>query len=71
MSDPIRPYKPLTSENTALVLVDHRVGLMTGVRDYSTGELKHNEVAHLLLLRERSLQGLIVACMHMSFGEWR
>jgi hypothetical protein len=36
---------PLTSENAALVLLDHQVGLMTGVRDYSTGELKHNVVA--------------------------
>jgi nicotinamidase-related amidase len=39
------PYVPLTSENSALILVDHQVGLMTGVRDYSTGELKHNVVA--------------------------
>src|SRR6516164_5658927 len=45
MSDPTRPYEPMTSENAALVLVDHQVGLMTGVRDYSTGELKHNVVA--------------------------
>ena len=45
MSDQIRPYEPLTSDNAALVLVDHQVGLMTGVRDYSTGELKHNVVA--------------------------
>jgi len=45
MSDPTRPYEPLTSENAALVLTDHQVGLMTGVRDYSTGELKHNVVA--------------------------
>src|SRR5437899_8629409 len=45
MSDPAHPYEPLTSENAALVLVDHQVGLMTGVRDYSTGELKHNVVA--------------------------
>jgi nicotinamidase-related amidase len=45
MTDQIRPYQPLTSENAALVLVDHQVGLMTGVRDYSTGELKHNVVA--------------------------
>src|SRR6266700_8056488 len=37
-------YEPLTSENAALVLVDHQVGLMTGVRDISTGELKHNVV---------------------------
>ena len=45
MSDPIRPYQPLTTDNAALVLVDHQIGLMTGVRDYSTGELKHNVVA--------------------------
>jgi nicotinamidase-related amidase len=45
MSEPIRPYEPLTSENAALVLVDHQVGLMTGVRDYSTRELKHNVIA--------------------------
>ncbi|WP_423200479.1 Nicotinamidase-related amidase [Cupriavidus sp. H19C3] len=40
-----RTYEPLTADNAALVLVDHQVGLMTGVRDYSTGELKHNVVA--------------------------
>src|ERR1700741_3393585 len=39
-----RPYEPLTSQNAALVLIDHQVGLMTGVRDISTGELKHNVV---------------------------
>ncbi len=38
MSDQVRPYTPLTSENAALILVDHQVGLMTGVRDYSTVE---------------------------------
>ena len=41
----LRTYEPLTADNAALVLVDHQVGLMTGVRDYSTGELKHNVVA--------------------------
>jgi nicotinamidase-related amidase len=40
-----KPYEPLTADNAALVLVDHQVGLMTGVRDYETGELKHNVVA--------------------------
>jgi nicotinamidase-related amidase len=45
MSDPSRPYEPLTSENAALVLIDHQVGLMSGVRDYSIAELKHNVVA--------------------------
>ena len=45
MSDASKVYSPLTSENAALILVDHQVGLMSGVRDYSTGELKHNVVA--------------------------
>jgi nicotinamidase-related amidase len=39
-----RSYEPLTSDNAALILIDHQVGLMTGVRDISTGELKHNVV---------------------------
>ena len=42
MTNQAHPYEPLTSENSALILVDHQVGLMTGVGDYSTGELKHN-----------------------------
>jgi nicotinamidase-related amidase len=45
MPDSARTYQPLTSENTALILIDHQLGLMSGVRDYSTGELKHNVVA--------------------------
>ncbi len=44
MPNPTRSYEPLTSENAALVLVDHQVGLMSGVRDYSIAELKHNVV---------------------------
>lgn len=36
--------EPLTAENAALVLVDHQVGLMTGIRDYSVAELKSNVV---------------------------
>ncbi len=35
---------PLTQDNAALVLVDHQVGLMTGIRDYSIAELKHNVI---------------------------
>src|SRR6202008_4403529 len=44
-ANPGHRYAPLTSDNAALILVDHQVGLMTGVCDYSTGELKHNVVA--------------------------
>lgn len=35
----------LTRENAAVVLIDHQVGLYSGVRDISVGELKHNVVA--------------------------
>jgi nicotinamidase-related amidase len=44
MPNPILTYEPLTSENAALILVDHQVGLMSGVRDYSIAELKHNVI---------------------------
>jgi nicotinamidase-related amidase len=37
--------EPLTPENAALLLVDHQVGLLTGVRDIPVAELKHNVVA--------------------------
>jgi len=45
MNSPSRPYEPLTSDNAAVILVDHQIGLMTGVRDYPIGVLKHNVVA--------------------------
>jgi len=44
MTNHTRLSEPLTAQNAALVLIDHQVGLMTGVRDISTGELKHNVV---------------------------
>ncbi len=34
----------LTRENAAVLLVDHQVGLYSGVRDIPVGELKHNVV---------------------------
>ncbi|WP_144640533.1 isochorismatase family protein [Bordetella genomosp. 13] len=63
-----RNYEPLTADNAALVLVDHQVGLMTGVRDYSTGELKHNVVA---LARAARVLGLpIVATTTAADSMW-
>ena len=35
-------YETITQENSALVVVDHQIGLYTGVRDIPTDELKHN-----------------------------
>lgn len=37
MPNSVHPYERLTSDNAALVLVDHQVGLMTGIRDISIG----------------------------------
>lgn len=36
--------EPMTRDNTALVLVDHQVGLMTGIRDDPVAEPKRNVV---------------------------
>lgn len=34
----------MTRDNTAVLLIDHQVGLLTGVRDMPVAELKHNVV---------------------------
>ena len=68
MTEQAKPYTPLTSENAALVLVDHQVGLMTGVRDYSTGELKHNVVA--LAKAAKALKLPIVALTTARDSMW-
>jgi nicotinamidase-related amidase len=38
-------YEQLTSENAAVILVDHQIGLLTGVVDTDVLTLKHNVVA--------------------------
>jgi nicotinamidase-related amidase len=45
MSAQATPYIPLSSDNATLVLVDHQVGLLTGVRDITVAELKSNVVS--------------------------
>lgn len=45
MSERSKFLESITRENAAVVLVDHQVGLLTGVRDVPLGELKHNVVA--------------------------
>jgi nicotinamidase-related amidase len=59
MSPQPRSYEPLTSDNAAVVLVDHQVGLMTGVRDISTGELKHNVVGLATAARLQKLPVIV------------
>jgi len=40
-----RYQERLTPDNAALLLIDHQVGLFTGVRDIPAAELKHNVIA--------------------------
>ena len=40
----VKPRTRLTRDNTAVLLIDHQVGLFTGVRDLDVRELKHNVV---------------------------
>lgn len=68
MSDQLKPYTPLTRANAAVILVDHQVGLMSGVRDYSIGELKHNVVG--LAKAARILKLPIVATTTARDSMW-
>jgi nicotinamidase-related amidase len=68
MFNPAHPYEPLTSGNSALVLVDHQIGLMSGVRDYSIAELKHNVVG--LAKASKALKLPIVATTTARDSMW-
>jgi nicotinamidase-related amidase len=39
-----QPRTRMTRDNTAVLLIDYQVGLLTGVRDIGVAELKHNVV---------------------------
>lgn len=68
MKEHLHNPEPLNSENAALVLVDHQVGLMTGIRDYSIAELKHNVVG--LAKAARALDLPIVTTTTSSETLW-
>ena len=59
---------PLTANNTAVVFVDNQVGLMTGIRDHSIAELKHNIVG--LAKAARALDLPIVTTTTSSETLW-
>jgi nicotinamidase-related amidase len=63
-----KPYEPLTQDNAAVILVDHQVGLMSGVRDYPIAMLKHNVVA--LAKAAKALKLPIVATTTARDSMW-
>jgi nicotinamidase-related amidase len=54
------PYVPLSSDNAALVLVDHQVGLLSGVRDIPLAELKSNVVSLAKAMRILKVPTVVV-----------
>jgi nicotinamidase-related amidase len=57
-----------TRDNTAVLLIDHQVGLFTGVRDINVNELKHNVVG--LARAARALELPIVAVTTARESLW-
>ncbi len=58
----------LTTENAALLIVDHQIGLYTGVKDIKVSELKHNIVA--LVRAAKVLDIPIIATTTAAEGLW-
>ncbi|MFI1760726.1 isochorismatase family protein [Streptomyces sp. NPDC020800] len=68
MSERSKFLESITRENAAVVLVDHQVGLLSGVRDIPVGELKHNVVA---LARAATVLGIpLVATTTAADSMW-
>lgn len=62
-------YTEMLSRNdTVLLLVDHQVGLLSGVRDIPVGDLKHNVVA--LAKAAKSLGIPVIMTATMPDGMW-
>ncbi len=64
----VTPYEPLTRQNTAVLLVDHQIGLLTGVRDIDVPELKHNAVA--LAKAAKALDVPVIVTSTLRDGIW-
>jgi len=58
----------LTPENAALLLIDHQVGLFTGVRDIPVAELKHNVVALAKAAKVLSVPIIVTATSPEMWG---
>lgn len=68
MNEHFNNPEPLTVNNTAVIFVDNQVGLMTGIRDHSIAELKHNIVG--LAKAARALDLPIVTTTTSSETLW-
>jgi nicotinamidase-related amidase len=69
MSQPI-PRRPerLTRDNALLLLVDHQIGLYTGVRDIDTLSLKHNIVGLTRSMLELKVPVIVTTTTEKMWG---
>src|SRR5258706_14576030 len=65
---PNKYYERLTAENAALLLIDHQVGLFTGVRDIPVAELKHDVVALAKALKVLNVPTIVTATSPEMWG---
>src|SRR2546430_4473658 len=65
---PNRYHERLTSDNTALLLIDHQVGLFTGVRDIPVAELTHNVVGLAKAARVLGVPTIVTATSPEMWG---
>lgn len=68
MSERTKFHEFLTAENAAALLVDHQVGLYSGVRDIGLRDLKHNVVS--LAKAAQALDVPTVVTTTMADGMW-
>lgn len=61
-------HERLTPDNAALLLIDHQVGLLTGVRDIPVAELKHNVVALAKAARVLGVPTIVTATSPEMWG---
>ena len=65
---PNRYHERLTSDNAALLLIDHQVGLFTGVRDIPVAELTHNVVGLAKAARVLGVPTIVTATSPEMWG---
>src|SRR5437667_12684363 len=63
-----RYQERVTADHAALPLIDHEVGLFTGVRDIPVAELKHNVVALAKALKVLSVPIIVTATSPEMWG---
>src|SRR5580700_8736859 len=61
-------YETITQENSALVVVDHQIGLYTGVRDIPTDELKHNIVGLVKAIKVFGIPIIVTTTTESMWG---